>query len=169
MTPPNQHKQHMQHHAYLQPLLDKHGRGEGITFEDLQLSWKSLEQHCRSCQHQRQGHGYDKGDAPATSATTTTNLPILVSSHPLDVGFSLFGALLCQEAICTCELESIHFKFDSNRIGSAHSAIAAITCDWEICLDPGLATVSKNLDRPTDQQPARNMQHLSSAVLAHSK
>jgi len=81
MTQSNRHQQNMHHSVYLQPLLDKHGKGEGITFEDLQLSWKSLEQHCRNCQHQHQGKGHDKGKEPSTtSAATTIKSPILFVS-----------------------------------------------------------------------------------------
>mmetsp|Transcript_11753 Transcript_11753/g.17798 ORF Transcript_11753/g.17798 Transcript_11753/m.17798 type:complete len:510 (-) Transcript_11753:156-1685(-) len=84
MTQSNRHQQNMHHSVYLQPLLDKHGKGEGITFEDLQLSWKSLEQHCRNCQHQHQGKGHDKGKEPSTtSAATTIKSPILSEMEAL--------------------------------------------------------------------------------------
>jgi hypothetical protein len=39
---------HKQHAAYLNPLLEKHRAKEGITFEDLQNAWKTLEKLCNS-------------------------------------------------------------------------------------------------------------------------
>jgi hypothetical protein len=84
MAQSTHHQQYMHHSVYLQPLLDKHGRGEGITFEDLQLSWKSLEQHCRNCQYQHQGKGHDKGKDPSTaSSATKIKSPILTEMEAL--------------------------------------------------------------------------------------
>eukprot|EP01083_Nonionella_stella_P125174 378533_1 len=84
MAQSTHHQQYMHHSVYLQPLLDKHGRGEGITFEDLQLSWKSLEQHCRNCQYQHQGKGHDKGKEPSTaSSATKIKSPILTEMEAL--------------------------------------------------------------------------------------
>jgi hypothetical protein len=41
--------QYEQHTAYLEDLLKKHERGEGIRYEDLQHSWKSLLKKCKDC------------------------------------------------------------------------------------------------------------------------
>jgi hypothetical protein len=41
--------QYDQHLAYLEDLLKKHERGEGIRYEDLQHSWKALTKKCKDC------------------------------------------------------------------------------------------------------------------------